>query len=90
MIGAVVGGLGLARPSAIRPVYTGWMVAAFPIGWTMSRLMIGGVFVFVFTPVAMLFKLMGRDALRLAHRREVTTYWTPRESARPLDYFRQF
>src|SRR4029450_11047212 len=35
--GVVVGLVGLVRPDAIRYVYTGWMIAAFPIGWTISR-----------------------------------------------------
>ncbi|HKW01025.1 MAG TPA: SxtJ family membrane protein [Vicinamibacterales bacterium] len=88
--GVVVGGLGLLKPEAVRPIYSGWMLAAFPIGWTVSQLMLVALFYIVFTPVAWVFRLIRRDALGLRPR-EVTTYWTakPRPD-RAEDYFRQF
>ena len=36
-----VGPLGLIRPEWLRPIYVGWMVLAFPIGWTVSQVMLG-------------------------------------------------
>ena len=59
VFGALIlaGAIGLIWPAAIRWVYTGWMVAVFPIGWTISRLVIGGMFFLVFTPVALFFRL---------------------------------
>src|SRR5262245_45119203 len=74
VVGVVVGVLGLIRPEAIRYVYTGWMIAAFPIGWTISRVIVTVLFYVVFTPFALVFRLTGRDALRL-HRHRLTTYW---------------
>ena len=35
--GVAVGLIGLFRPSAIRPIYTGWMMAVFPIPAGPSR-----------------------------------------------------
>lgn len=72
---AAVGLIGLVRPAAIRPIYTGWMMVVFPIGWTVSRVMIGVMFFVVFTPVALIFRLMGRDALELKRARRAT-YWS--------------
>jgi hypothetical protein len=66
------------------------MAAAFPIGWTMSRVMLGAVFYVVFTPVAMVFRAMGRDALRLRRPAETTTYWTAHRGADVEEYLRQF
>ena len=89
LVGIGIGTLGLWRPAAIRFIYTGWMIAAFPIGWTVSRLMVAALFYLVFTPVACIFRLMRRDALHL-RRENVDSYWTPKE--RPVsvnDYFRQ-
>jgi len=88
-LGVVVGGAGLLYPPAIRLVYTGWMIAAFPIGWTVSRLMLAVLFYLVFTPVALVFRLMGRDALQLK-RRQTGSYWTARPAAGNVkEYFRQ-
>jgi hypothetical protein len=86
---AVIGLAGLIRPALVRVVYTGSMMAAFPIGWTVSRLVLGIVFYLVFTPVAIVFRLAGRDALRLRRRRP-ESYWVPYEGARRAEeYFRQ-
>ncbi len=52
VMAVVVGVIGLAFPPAIRPIYTGWMIAAFPIGWTVSRVVLGVVFFLVVTPIA--------------------------------------
>src|SRR2546423_8148598 len=57
--GAVVGVLGLIKPEAISFVYTGWMIAAFPIGWTISRVIVPALFYLGFTPFATGFKLIG-------------------------------
>ena len=35
-----IGPLGLAWPRFIRPVFVAWMVLAFPIGWTVSQLIL--------------------------------------------------
>jgi len=89
VLAIAVGGTGLAVPAAIRPVYTGWMVAAFPIGWTVSRVALGAVFYLVVTPIAWLFRLTGRDALNL-RRRQPESYWLPkRQPAGDREYFRQ-
>src|SRR5499433_3071434 len=55
--GAAVGLVGLVRPDAIRYVYTGWMIAAFPIGWTISRVIVTLLFYVVFAPFALVFRL---------------------------------
>jgi hypothetical protein len=86
-----VGVLGLARPQAVRPIFVGWMILAFPIGWTVSLILLGLVYYGLFLPLGLVFRLMGRDALLLRPRPSLTTYWTPRSS--PADirrYFRQF
>jgi hypothetical protein len=90
-IGAVVvGGAGLIAPAVVRPIYIGWMIAAFPIGWTISKIVIGLMFYLVFTPVAFVFKLMGRDVLHLK-RGEASSYWGPKSDARSgKEYMRQY
>ena len=90
-IGAVVVGLaGLLWPAIVRPIYSGWMIAAFPIGWTISKIALGAMFYLVFTPVALLFKLIGRDTLKL-RRGQSQSYWVPKPGAQSgKEYLRQF
>jgi len=83
-----VGLTGLAFPAAIRPLYAGWMIAAFPIGWTVSRVALAAAFFLVVTPMGLLFRLAGRDTLRL--RRRPDSYWLPkRQPVGVREYFRQ-
>ena len=85
-----VGLVGLVRPSAIRFVYTGWMIVAFPIGWTVSRVALAIVFYAVITPVAFVFYLMRRDDLQLHRGEKGASYWKPKPSPESVrDYFRQ-
>jgi len=86
-----VGLTGLIRPAAIRPIYVGWMVLAFPIGWTVSQVMLAIMFFGLFTPIGLVFRLLGRDPLERAARPELESYWTPKPApADPRRYFKQF
>ena len=87
----VIGGIGLARPALVRPIFVGWMVLAFPIGWTVSLVLLGLVYYGLFLPIGLVFRLTGRDALQIRPRPGLTTYWTPRPAVADVRrYFRQF
>jgi hypothetical protein len=82
---------GLVRPQLVRPVFVGAMILAFPIGWLVSRVLLALLFYGLVTPMGLVFRLTGRDALRLARRPEQTTYWMPKPAPADLrSYFRQF
>lgn len=84
-----IGPLGLIRPGAMRPIFVAWSVVAFPIGWVVSTVFLAVLFFVVFTPIGVLFRLMGRDTLAL-RKRPATTYWQPKVAARDKrHYFRQ-
>lgn len=90
-VALVVGVPGLVNPRAIRPVFVGWMILAFPIGWTVSLLLLALIYFGVFMPVGLAFRLAGRDVLSLRPGPDRESYWEPHEE--PADvkrYFRQF
>jgi hypothetical protein len=90
-LGIIIGTLGLVRPAATRWVYTGWMIAAFPLGWTVSKLMLAVLFYGVFTPVSLAFRILGRDSLGMRRRHGLQSYWAPKPGVLDVrDYFRQF
>src|SRR3954454_12205036 len=73
---ALVGGtVGLLRPALLRPTYVGWMIMVFPVGWVVSHALLAILFFGLVTPFALLFKLIGRDALRLRAQPEQPSYW---------------
>lgn len=90
-LAVLVSAVGVAFPAAIKPVYLIWMAASFPIGWTVSHLLLGVTYFGLFTLVAGIFRLIGRDALSRRIDRGAATYWV-RRSPHPevARYFKQF
>jgi hypothetical protein len=86
----VVGCLGILRPALLRPVFVGALVATFPLGWLVSRLLLALIFFGIFTPLGFLFRCLGRDALALRICPEASTYWKDKPPASDVaSYFRQ-
>jgi hypothetical protein len=87
----VVGVAGLIRPEWVRLIYVGWMVLAFPIGWTVSQVMLLLMYWGLFVPIGLIFRLIGRDALHRARRPGVVSYWIPKPAPADVkNYFKQF
>ena len=74
-----------------RLLYLGWMHAIYPIGWTVSHLVLAIVYFLVLTPIGVCMRLLGRDPMQRRLDPSAGTYWIPHDppgdSAR---YFRQF
>ena len=88
---AVVGGvLGAVAPQLLKWIFVGWIVAVFPIGWTVSHLLLGFIFFFVLTPIGLLLRVLGHDPMNRTFDRNAKTYWTTHEQAPVARYFRQF
>ena len=88
---AVIGLAGLVAPPVVRPVYVVWMALAFPIGWTVSHLMMAVVFYLVVTPIGIIMRMCGRDPMRRRIDRSAKSYWVRRPSTTNIKhYFRQF
>lgn len=83
--------LGVWRPTALKPVYLGLTLVTWPIGWVVSHLALAIVYYGVFTPIALVLRLLGRDPLARRFDRNATTYWEPYHPDRASDqYLRQF
>ena len=91
LVTCFIGLVGLVAPTLVRPVYVVWMGLAFPIGWTVSHLMMLAVFYLVLTPIGVGMRLCGRDPMQRRMDRDAETYWLPRAPRKDLkSYFRQF
>lgn len=91
VVAGVVSVAGLINPSWIKPVFVLWMAAAFPIGWTVSHLLLGAIFYLVMTPVGMLMRLLGRDPMERRLDRSAKTYWVEHNpGGNVARYFKQF
>ena len=91
IVGGLCGLLVLVWHAFGRAFYMGWMLAAVPIGWTISHLILGIVFFGVVTPIGLLMRLLGRDPMERRFDPNAKTYWTQRRPVAETDrYFRQF
>ena len=87
----VIGVLGLLRPATVKWIFVGWMVLAFPIGWLVSQVVLLLLFYGMLTPVALFFRLTGRDLLCRKLDPGATTYWTAKEQPQDMRrYLRQY
>ena len=78
-------------PPLLRPVYQLWMLAVYPIGWTVSHIVMALLFYLVFTPVGLIMRACGRDPMQRKFDRQATTYWQRRPPEQDKRrYFRQF
>ena len=79
-----------AVKAARRPIYLGWIYAAYPIGWTVSHLLLGAIYYLVVTPIGLALRLGGRDPLERTFDRSASTYWTPHDPGKDVSrYFKQ-
>jgi Saxitoxin biosynthesis operon protein SxtJ len=91
LLAVTIGPLGLIRPEWMRMIYVGWMVLAFPIGWTISQVILLAMFFGLFTPIGLAFRLFGRDPLHRTCRSGLDSYWEPKPASTDLGrYFKQF
>jgi hypothetical protein len=88
LLGRLVGWL---KPQWMKPVFLGMTLASWPIGWAISHLAMALIFYGVFTPLALFFRLIGRDALRRKLDKSAATYWEPYNPDRgKARYLKQF
>src|SRR5688500_6040817 len=80
-IGIAAAAIGLVHPRWLRPLYLVLTGLTWPIGWCVSNLVLLLMFALVFTPIAIVFRLWGRDALGRRLDRTAHTYWVHRQTA---------
>jgi hypothetical protein len=91
LAGLVGGAVGYVKPAFIHPIYLLWMYAAFPIGWMVSHLILLVIFYAIFTPVAVVMRLVGYDPMRRRLQGADKSDWIPvGQSTDRTEYFRQF
>ena len=85
-----VGVPGLFFPRILKPIFVGWMILAFPIGWLVSHVILFSIYGSVFIPVGFILRRMGHDPLRL-RKPEVDSYWEQKTQQTSLRrYLKQF
>ena len=79
----------LVRPLR-RPLYYLWLRLVQPLGWVASQLALGSIYYLILTPIALLMRVFGRDALAIRPGRSPGSFWLERQrDDAPDRYLRQ-
>ena len=89
--GAAIFLCSLISPRAARILYIGLTVVAMPIGMVVSLVLLAGFYFLLLTPLAIVFRLMGRDPLHRRFDPTAESYWVPHRPSETMErYFHQF
>ncbi len=90
-IAGLSGLFSMVVPRANLPLYVGLTVLTYPIGYVVSHVVMGFIFFGMLTPLALIFRLIGRDVLHRRFDQSAKSYWGDWRPAKDLRrYFRQF
>lgn len=76
----------------ILPIYRIALILAHILGWINTRLFLGLIYFLIFTPISLLFKVIGKDPLNRKINKTAQTYWQKRDIS-AIDkesYYKQF
>jgi hypothetical protein len=87
---AAFAAVALARPAWLAPVNTAWLALGALLHRVASPVALALLYAGVFTPIAMLMRLRGKDPMRLNPRPPGESYWIDREPPAADHFTRQF
>jgi hypothetical protein len=91
LAGMVIVVTGRVAPAMLRPVYRGVTIATMPIGRVAGEITLLLIYFGVFLPMAMVFRIAGKDPLGRKPAESNASGWQKRMQSRdPATYFLQF
>ena len=91
ILGAICGILLIitnTNAKVLLPLNKLWMKFGILLGMIISPIIMGIIFFGIFTPIAFLMRLSGRDELRLRFKKK-KTYWIDRKTLNEFDFFKK-
>jgi len=93
-IGAAGAGIGLSGFVSLtltRCIYVAMVAVTLPIGFVVSLILMGVFYFGLITPLGLIFRLIGRDAMQRRFDPKARTYWRPHQQTTKAErYFQQF
>jgi hypothetical protein len=88
--GTVCGVMGILAPRLLKPVFLGLSFLTIPVGLIVGELMMLVIYFAMFLPMAIVFRILGRDALQRKLPENVSSYWQKRAQPSGVRrYYRQ-
>jgi Saxitoxin biosynthesis operon protein SxtJ len=75
--------VGILRPVWLHPLNQGWIKLGLLLGRIVNPIVMGLLFFGVVAPTALIFRLLGKDPLRLSLSPTVPSYWIERRPPGP-------
>ena len=75
--------LAIAMPGVLQPLNRAWFQFGLLLGKIVNPIVLSLLFFFLFTPAAVLFRLFGKDLLRLKPVPGAKSYWIQRQPPGP-------
>jgi hypothetical protein len=79
VMGSVLMVLGMLIPRWLQPIHRGWMWIGHVFGWVNTRILLSLVFYGLITPIGLVFRILGKDAMRQAFSETSSTYRVNRQ-----------
>lgn len=90
-VGVLAALMSLVYPKANKLLFVGLSIAAYPIGFVLSYVIMATLFFLIITPIGLVMRAFGKDPLENRFATEAETYWAECHPPRPSDsYFKQF
>jgi len=90
-LGTIAAMFSLIAPRANRVLYVGLTLLAFPIGFVLSYVIMGTLFFLIIGPIAVLFRILGKDPMHRSYDPNASSYWIEARPARDKEsYFHQY
>jgi len=90
-VGAAICVCSLLSPVVTRILYVGLTLVAMPIGLAVSFVLLATFYFLIVTPLALVFRLTGRDALHRRYEPDTESYWVQHKASDNMErYLHQF
>ena len=74
-VGILLLGLGVLIPLSLMPIYIIWMSFAVIMGYIMTRIILTIIYYLIFSPVALVLRVIKKDLLDQKIYRDAPSYW---------------
>ena len=90
-IGAIIAILSFSYPPAAKYIFVGLTLAVAPIGMVVGEVVMLFLFLGVFLPIGLVFRVIGRDALQRSIDKRASTYWQSKQEPKNVShYYRRY
>lgn len=90
VIGALIAIAAWVYPKSIAPLFVALMLITAPIGMVVGELAMYLIYMTVFLPIGIFFRITSRDRLQMKIDRRAASYWQPKRQPKSVaSYYRQ-